>query len=442
MKENEKKFGVFLNCKTRNDKLNGIYDYSSKDVIYVNYFLELKSTYILEIKNKNIIICEKNFNIAIKKGDILFTIFIKKVDESDKVICKIKVDYKGPKDYLKETINWDKCLWYVINSDVEIMEKIDNNEYILGENDILKIGNYKYVISKIHLKDKKIIEKEKFCDFSPPLKKVKKCEFCGEIMVQLCNCPEYYHINEIKNWIKERYRHVKKDKSNTNNYYFPIPHCEPKKKEGSNSQTTGCNFYYPLNFKYNPKDLIEKGKDDSQNEELDANQEGKSNKENKEEQVVNFFDFEIPQDKDYMILESFPEKDKNQNSNNILKSVHIIELTGLDTKIGRNEKNDIILEDKAVSYEHAVIKYDKKSGNLTIKNLSKHAGTLALIHPKNTDLLELNEKSFFFQANKSLLEAKVMNLSTFLKNYKNINSDYPKIYEEPPKEEDNKDNKK
>ena len=143
-----------------------------------------------------------------------------------------------------------------------------------------------------------------------------------------------------------------------------------------------------------------------------------------------------------MILESFPEKDKNQNSNNILKSVHIIELTGLDTKIGRNEKNDIILEDKAVSYEHAVIKYDKKSGNLTIKNLSKHAGTLALIHPKNTDLLELNEKSFFFQANKSLLEAKVMNLSTFLKNYKNINADYPKIYEEPPKEEDNKDNKK
>ena len=52
-----------------------------------------------------------------------------------------------------------------------------------------------------------------------------------------------------------------------------------------------------------------------------------------------------------------------------------------------------------VSKFHAIIKYDKKSGNLIIKNLSKHAGTLALVHP-NDDFLKLSSKPIFFQANK------------------------------------------
>ena len=347
------------------------------------------------------------------------------------------------KHLLKEKINWDKCLWYVINSEKnedsnghnnEQINDIDNKEYTLGENDILKIGNYKYLVSKIHIKGKESPKKQEIIGFFPPLKKVKKCEFCKEIMVQLCDCQDYYHVNEIKDWIKQRYKHKINKIKNTQNYYFSIPQCEKKQIIGKDKKIifTGCNAYYPLNFKYNPKDLDETENPDSKNEDISGNKE-----KNEEEIIVNFFDFNIPKDKDYMILESIPEKDKN--SNNILKSVHIVELTGVEISIGRKEKNDIILEDKTVSSEHAVIKYNKTNGNLIIKNKSKHAGTLALIHPKKGDLLELDKKSIFFQVNKSLIEAKVMDFNTFLDNYKNINSDYPKVYEE---EETNKKNKK
>ena len=434
--ENEERIGVYLNCKTRNDDLNGFFDYSSTDIKSVNYFLDLKTTYIGESKNENKIICEKYYNLAKEKGLYLFSIFIKKDKEKNEYFPKIKVKYKLSKDknLLQEVMNWDKCLWYVINSEKnqnnnehnnEEINDIDNKEYTLGENDILKIGNYKYLVSKIHIKDKESPKKMEIIGFSPPLKKVKECEFCGEIMVQLCECQDYYHVNEIKDWIKQRYKHKINKKNNTQNYYFSIPQCEKKQIIGKDKKFTGCNVYFPLNFKYNSEDLIKEKNPDSKNEEISENQE-----KNEKEQTVNFFDFNIPQDKDYMILESIPEKDKSQNSNNILKSVHIVELTGSDIRIGRKEINDIILDDKKVSSEHAVIKYNKRNENLIIKNKSKHAGTLALIHPKEGDSLDLDKKSIFFQVNKSLIEAKVMDLDTFLKNYKDLNSDYPKVYEE------------
>ncbi len=55
-----------------------------------------------------------------------------------------------------------------------------------------------------------------------------------------------------------------------------------------------------------------------------------------------------------------------------MKSVHIVELTGGPIKIGRNERNDIILEDKTKGSEHAIIKNHRNSGNQIMKNLSKH----------------------------------------------------------------------
>ena len=133
-----------------------------------------------------------------------------------------------------------------------------------------------------------------------------------------------------------------------------------------------------------------------------------------EEKIFNFVDIPIPNDKDYLILESFPEKETN--SNKIPKSIHVVEITDEeDITIGRSHNNKIVLEDKMVSKFHAIIKYDKKSGNLIIKNLSKHAGTLALVHP-NDDFLKLSSKPIFFQANKSFFEAKVTSLEDCIKN--------------------------
>ena len=143
------------------------------------------------------------------------------------------------------------------------------------------------------------------------------------------------------------------------------------------------------------------------------------------------FEFEIPKEKEYMILESLPEKDINQNSNKIVKSVHIVELTkGDEIKIGRDEKkNDIIIDDIFVSSEHALIKYDINTGNLILKSLKNHFGTLVLVNPdKENKLLEIKEKPIFFQSNRTFFEVRLMSKDDSLKYSKNENTTLPQPF--------------
>ena len=407
--------------KTRIGDINVYYDYASEDINIVEYFINSKTTHIGESRKENQIFTEIAQTKVREKGMYLFRILIK--EKEQKINYSIKVDYKFPFDVDKKNkIKWEDYIWYVINNEINsekskdsdsskknkknISESniIQNDDYILGENDILKIGNYKYIISKIFIKGKKVKVRKKFYDFLPTLHSVNKCESCGELMVRLCECQEYIHVNELKKWMNDRFRKEYENNNISDNYYFQIYRC------------ITCNTDYPLNFKYSLKDLNDEQNDNSERKESDNNKNG----ENMEEKIFNFIDIPIPKNKDYLILESFPEKETN--SNKIPKSIHVVEITDEeDITIGRSHNNKIVLEDKMVSKFHAIIKYDKKSGNLIIKNLSKHAGTLALVNP-NDDFLKLSSKPIFFQANKSFFEAKVTSLEDCLKNQKDKKS--------------------
>ena len=426
--KNEGIIGVYLNGKTRIGDMNVFYDYAPKDINTVEYFINSKTTHIGESKKENKIFTEIAQTKVREKGMYLFRILIKEINQ--KINYSIKVDYKFPFDVDKKNkIKWEDYIWYVINTEINsekskdsdnsknfennISESniIQNDDYILGENDILKIGNYKYIISKIFIKGKSVKVRKKFCDFLPTLQSVNKCESCGELMVRLCECQEYIHVNELKKWMNDRFR-KEYGKKFSDNYYFQIYRCNAILNEDSHNSNNPitCNTDYPLNFKYSIKDLNDDENDNSEIKEIDNDKSG----ENMEEKIFNFVDIPIPNDKDYLILESFPEKETN--SNKIPKSIHVVEITDEeDITIGRSHKNKIVLEDKMVSKFHAIIKYDKKSGNLIIKNLSKHAGTLALVHP-NDDFLKLSSKPIFFQANKSFFEAKVTSLEDCIKN--------------------------
>ena len=426
--KNEGIIGVYLNGKTRIGDMNVFYDYAPKDINTVEYFINSKTTHIGESKKENKIFTEKEQPKVRKKGIYLFRIIIKEIEQ--KINYSIKVDYKFPFNMDKKNkIKWEDYIWYVINTEINSEKSkdsdnsknfennisetniIQNDDYILGENDILKIGNYKYIISKIFIKGKSVKVRKKFCDFLPTLQSVNKCESCGELMVRLCECQEYIHVNELKKWMNDRFR-KEYGKKFSDNYYFQIYRCNAILNEDSHNSNNPitCNTDYPLNFKYSIKDLNDDENDNSEIKEIDNDKSG----ENMEEKIFNFVDIPIPNDKDYLILESFPEKETN--SNKIPKSIHVVEITDEeDITIGRSHNNKIVLEDKMVSKFHAIIKYDKKSGNLIIKNLSKHAGTLALVNP-NDDFLKLSSKPIFFQANKSFFEAKVTSLEDCIKN--------------------------
>ena len=407
LKNEEKKIlGVYLNCKTRKGKMDVSFDYSSTETNNISFFVD-KSLYFAESKLNDIVVPYSNQSKIQGSNELLlFKIIINNKDNK----YKIKLFYKIP----LVNFNFQDCLWYVINSNSPQPEERENDDYILKENDLLKIGQYKYIVREINFAGRGTqIQTDKFVDISPPLKDVKKCEYCENLTVNLCKCKnEYVHIDEFKKWVKDNCKERQKRK--VKNYYFSMFHCEEKlipelKKE--NNENKICNTYYPLQFKY---------KINNQN-----NEANKDNKEKKDEyKVCNLFEFEIPKEKEYMILESLPEKDINQNSNKIVKSVHIVELTkGDEIKIGRDEKkNDIIIDDVTVSSEHALIKYDINTGNLILKSLKNHFGTLVLVNPdKENKLLEIKEKPIFFQSNRTFFEVRLMSEDDALKCSKNEN---------------------
>ena len=426
----EKEYGIYLNCKTLKDGKNIFFDYTSDEINEVNYFLEDLS-YITESKSKNITECKKQSkNIDNDKELMLLRLVIKKKDQKNNLIFypSIKFNLKPPYDinlFTKKKDNsllvWEKCLWYVINSkDSEISKnkytEKKNDEYYLKENDILKIGSYKYIVSKIYIKDKILSKREKIINSEPYCEGISKCEFCGKAIIKLCNCPQYYHIDEIKGKIKDNCEI--RNKKNVKNYYFKLLYCEENNKDIETSSK-----YYSLKYKCKAKDL--------ENIEL----ENINIEENDGDIILNFFDFDIPKNKDYMILESIEEKkddsndDSNEDSKIARKSVHIIELNDNEIKIGRRDYNDIILlYDNSVSKEHAIIKYDKETGNINIKNLGKY-GTLAFIFPDKKDnndnyTFHFTEKPIYFQINKTFFEACTMTKNDYIKNKKNEYSEY------------------
>ena len=411
MEEKEKKeeeLGLYLNCKTRIGDINVFYDFSSDKVNEINLFLE-KNYYITESKE---IECFEFWNNIPKNKNYLFKIVVKHNSKGKKIESKINYNTKPEYEIDKSNIiNWEQCLWYIINSDSTPKEltKMENKDYILKENDVLKIGYYKYIISKIYFKNKDYPKKGIFSTI-PTYKDIMKCEHCDEYMVRLCKCEDYIHIKELKKKVKDST--IIRENAKTTSFYFNIIQCEEDEcKDGKK-----CTFYL-LKYKYKDEDI----------EKIDEINKNNNNIE-KKDNILSFFDFDeyIPKDSDYMIIESIDEAINDQNLNKIVKFVYIIKLNGEDITIGKDNSNDIILNDKLASKKHAVIKYD--NGNLIIKNMSEHSGTLALLRPKhNKDIAFIipPEETFFFQSNKTIFESKIMSKEVFLKYYKNEKSKYP-----------------
>ena len=419
-------YGLYLNSKTRKGDGDLFYIYEEKDenIIKSNFYFQSYYYIIDSLSEKKIDIKKKQNIIDSKKSEnLLFKLQIKKSNVPDEFSAKIKLNYLDSLKNINKSnsLPWNTYLWYVVNSDDEKLKDIQNDDYYLEENDILKIGNAKYIITKLHIQNMKGNNEEnkkgELFDIEPTCIDVSKCEHCGDLMIKLCDCEDFYHFKELKDYVKGRIIQVNNSKNTVNNYYFNLFCCDEKKNDNSI-----CNTFYSLIFKCKVNDLKKIGYIDSEKikEEKDI-----IVIKDEEYKIFSLYDFELPKNKDYMIIESLEDRFNDQNMKN--KSVHIVELNGDDINIGRHEnKNDIILNDRGASGNHAVIKYNKEKGKYYIKNLSLHSGTLVLIHPKNNTLEfkynKDNQKPLFFQVNKTLFEAGIMTLKQFKKSDKNKNS--------------------
>ena len=218
----------------------------------------------------------------------------------------------------------------------------------------------------------------------------KKCEFCNENIFRLCKCEEYQHINCIKYWIKQRKFEKENKKKTVHNYFINIFFCDERIEKDpycnesicSCCDCKYCNTFYPLKFKY--KEI--------------------NNEKEKKEEIVDFYPIKEPEDSSYMILESLEYRDDYRNSAQYIKSIHVIKLiNNNEITIGRDQKNDVILNHSSVCRQHAKIKYI--DGKILLKNISLKSGTLALIQK---DKFELSTKPVFLQVNRTFIEAQIM----------------------------------
>ena len=370
----------------------GVFEYTRNDFSHV--VLDDKKQYSYIIRNNDNWIINKNDHLDFDPSQsiILFRVRKSFEDENKYEIIKPVYDNLTPsKDNIKYLIN---LAWYVVKSEVKfsndcILNEIsnDNEDYILNENDIIKlIGNmYKiikininkkqdnqdnkslneqiYNISNINKKARAIfninisINNDKYSkDSNDENKENKKCDCKSDKstednpLIKLCACKNFFiHYNCLKKMLKEGLI-IKNDNPKVKTYICQNFYCN------------NCKTPYPLRFK------------------------------NEGNKVYYLIDLEFP-NSNYIILESLNYREKDK----LIKRVYVVELKERIT-IGKANDNDIII-DENISRHHAVLKYNQEKGNIILENLSEKYGTLVLIKGN----IEMKEKNIHFQVGKSLI---------------------------------------
>ncbi|MCQ2821357.1 MAG: FHA domain-containing protein [archaeon] len=94
-----------------------------------------------------------------------------------------------------------------------------------------------------------------------------------------------------------------------------------------------------------------------------------------------------------------------------IKSIHVITLNNTDepTTIGRGHESDVRINDISVSRSHALLKYDRESGRLLLRDLRSKFGTLVLLKRP----LTIKEKKIHLQIGRTYIEAILMPMKEF-----------------------------
>ena len=422
MVNEENKQQNFLHLSIKISDRDKIFD-KNKIIIEEEFDINEKAFVFLK-KNNNQILIDENQNSDQNDEILLFLVEPRKKEYIQLVNNVFKVTFK----LTKEIINLiDYSLWYVIKNypeenmkeeekaegthNDEIKTRLENeknniikgnvnDDYYLSENDIIRLGNFKFILREIHLKNynkdfflnnknklKYVINKNNnpAFEFTPKLENYKLteqkdiiCSICNKSncnnenpIVSLCDC-EFYKNKHYK-CLKERFKSelmiVQNNKKTSINYIIKF-YC------------INCKNQIPLSFKI-----------------------GEENK------IYKLIDFEKPKEKDYLFFESLEYITKFEEYE---KSFHLVELNndndndiitisiGRDGSIEKKRDNDIKIFEPSVSRgKHAVIEYNKKEGTLLLKNKSKTSDTLIAIK----EALKINRNKIHLQIGRIFIEA-------------------------------------
>ena len=191
----------------------------------------------------------------------------------------------------------------------------------------------------------------------------EKCRICFDIQstkenpkLRLCSCKDCIHFECLKRYINTKIEIQENLKGTVKTYICQKFNCDV------------CLEPYPLRFK-----ILEYNK------------------------IYTLIDYNIGPEINHIVLESLDYIKDGTN----LKIVHVVQLIDDKIYIGRSTENDILDFDISVSRKHAVLKYNRENGNLTIENRSEKFGTLVLIKGN----IKIKEKKICFQVGNSFITA-------------------------------------
>ena len=277
-----------------------------------------------------------------------------------------------------------------------------NEEYYLTKHDIFKLGRVKFKIADCSFEPnpKHFIPGYYNLSYinstsSPVFKDIYTineitsksneclCKICysnethsDNPLINLCLCKGgigQAHLNCIKTWMSTKLSIKENDSKNIKSYSIKSFNCEI------------CKTPYPtkLQLKGNSK-------------------------------IYNLIDIDIPENSDYVVLESLNQIKDYSN----IKTIHVITLNTSKFVIGRGHDSDIRVNDISVSRAHTLLCYNSKERTLMLQDLKSKFGTLVLIkHP-----LRMLSKPLTLQVGRTLIESQVMDVSDKIVNNHQLNS--------------------
>jgi len=362
----------------RNQKNRGLFDYNidNKKIKISKQIINNDNAYIIRQNFKyNVINKLLEFN---PDGDnqILFQLRKSLKKNYYEIINPIKKCNQIQKnsEYIKDLNN---RFWYIIRSKKNFNEENDE-DYTLNQNDIIKLGDKKYEVTKIRI-NKADDNYESFRDndnyniseinkkagsiFKFDIKKDKykvkslgnkNCEKEGEQcwicfdgsstsidnpLINICKCKDkFVHYLCLKQYLQTKIKIHENFKHTVFTYCYNKFNCDM------------CLTPYPTRFQISEF--------------------------NKEYELI---DLNLPEEYNYMILESLDFVKEKDNKKENIKNIHVIQLTEDEIYIGRNGANDVIDEDLTISRNHAILKYNQIEGKVVLENRSETYGTLVLI---------------------------------------------------------------
>ena len=138
-----------LKFNTWTKDIDGVYDHKSNAIKSLDIYIN-DATYIVRTNNNNIKRIEQHSDIQTKEGDELLFHINNGKNDCYKLINPIPYKLKLTEENIEYLNN---KLWYILKSD-SLDHEINNDDYYLCENDIIKLGSLKYAVQEIHIEQK------------------------------------------------------------------------------------------------------------------------------------------------------------------------------------------------------------------------------------------------------------------------------------------------